>query len=160
MPEETQPTHGRSMTAGATLVHVGIAATDLDASLRFWRDALGLAVVAEAPGCVDLTDGWHNVRLFPHERGERPPHVSGLDSYLHIGVRVADLATAVRRCEAHGFPIIWDGVDAGRPPVPGELPAESFKVADPDGIVVDVTASPDQWPGVRLAAAGTSDVHD
>jgi hypothetical protein len=28
-------------------------------------------------------------------------------------------------------------------------PDESFKVEDPDGIVVDVTASDDQWPGVQ-----------
>jgi catechol 2,3-dioxygenase-like lactoylglutathione lyase family enzyme len=132
----------------STLVHVGICATSLEASIRFWRDALGLEVVAEAPGCVDLSDGLHNFRLFPHQGPERPPHVSGLASYLHIGVCVPDLAEAVRRCEALGFPVIWDGVDAGRPPVPGRLPSGSFKVADPDGIVVDITESDDQWPGV------------
>ena len=134
--------------AGPALVHIGICATDLDASLRFWQDALGLEVVAAMPGCYDLTDGLHNFRLFPHRGPERPPHVSGLASYLHIGVRVNDLEAAVYRFENLGFPIIWDGVDAGKPPVPGQLPSESFKVADPDGIVVDVTASDDQWPGV------------
>ncbi|MGD9712032.1 MAG: VOC family protein [Thermomicrobiales bacterium] len=129
------------------LVHIGIAATDLDATVRFWRDALGLLLVAEAPGCVDLTDGHHNFRLFPHALGERPPHVGGLSSYLHIGVVVPDLAAAVHRFEAMGYPIIWDGVDAGHAPIPGQLPSQSFKVADPDGIVVDVTSSDDQWPG-------------
>ena len=133
-----------------TLVHIGICATDLDTSLRFWRDALGLEVVQEVPGCVDLTDGMHNFRLFPHKGPERPPHVSGLASYLHVGVRVPDLAATVRRFESLGFPIIWDGVDAGHAPVPGQLPSESFKVADPDGIVVDVTASEAQWPGMGL----------
>jgi catechol 2,3-dioxygenase-like lactoylglutathione lyase family enzyme len=133
-----------------TLVHIGICATDLDDSLRFWRDALGLKVVQEVPGCVDLTDGYHNFRLFPHQGPERTPHVSGLASYLHVGVRVPDLAEAVHRFESLGFPIIWDGVDAGHEPVPGEMPSESCKVSDPDGIVVDVTASEEQWPGVRL----------
>jgi len=140
--------------AGSSLVHIGICATDLDASLRFWRDALGLEVVAAMPGCYDLSDGHHNFRLFPHQGPERPPHVSGLSSYLHIGVWVNDLAAAVHRFEALGFPIIWDGVDAGKPPIPGQLPSESFKVADPDGIVVDVTASDDQWPGVGLRVFG------
>lgn len=129
------------------LVHIGIAATDLDATVRFWRDALGLEVVSEVPGCVDLTDGYHNFRLFPHAGGERPPHVSGLDSYLHVGVLVPDLAEAFRRFESMGYPVIWDGVDGGHAPIPGQLPSESFKVADPDGIVVDVTASDNQWPG-------------
>ncbi|CAN5476508.1 hypothetical protein BH23CHL4_BH23CHL4_16160 [soil metagenome] len=133
--------------AGPTLVHIGICATDLQASLRFWRDALGLEVVATMPRCYDLTDGCHNFRLFPHQGPARPPHVSGLASYLHIGVKVDDLAAAVHRCEELGFPIIWDGVDAGKPPIPGQLPSESFKVADPDGIVVDVSARDDQWPG-------------
>lgn len=129
------------------LVHIGIAATNLDATARFWRDALGLEVVQEVPGCVDLTDGFHNFRLFPHAQGNRPPHVGGLSSYLHVGVRVPDLAAAVEQFESMGYPIIWDGVDRGHAPVPGVMPAKSFKVEDPDGIVVDVTASDDQWPG-------------
>jgi catechol 2,3-dioxygenase-like lactoylglutathione lyase family enzyme len=141
------------MMTPPTLVHIGICATDLDASVRFWRDALGLEVVQEMLGCVDLSDGFHNFRLFPHQGPERPSHVSGLASYLHVGVRVPDLAAAVRRFEALGFPIIWDGVDAGHAPIPGRLPSESFKVADPDGIVVDVTASDDQWPRVVVPPA-------
>jgi catechol 2,3-dioxygenase-like lactoylglutathione lyase family enzyme len=139
------------------LVHIGICATDLDASLRFWRDALGLEVVQETPGCVDLSDGFHNFRLFPHQGPERAPHVSGLASYLHIGVRVPDLAEAVHRCESLGFPIIWDGVAAGHAPIPGQLPSESFKAADPDGIVVDVTASDEQWPGVQFTSPQQGD---
>lgn len=136
------------------LVHIGICVTNLGASLRFWRDALGLGVVSESQGCVDLTDGHHNFRLFPYTGPDRSPHVSGLASYLHIGVIVDDLAAALGRFEEYEFPIIWDGVDTGRPPVPGQWPAESFKVADPDGIVVDVTSSKDQWPGVILSSRG------
>jgi catechol 2,3-dioxygenase-like lactoylglutathione lyase family enzyme len=132
------------------LVHVGIRATDLEQSVVFWRDVLGLRVASTMPGCYDLTDGWHNFRLFQHQGPARPPHVSGMLDYLHIGVRVGDLQEAVRRCQDAGVPIIWDGVDQGRPYDPATPPAESFKVADPDGIVVDVTASPDQWPGVTL----------
>lgn len=132
------------------LVHIGIHATDLERSLSFWRDALGLRVVATMEDCYDLSDGEHNFRLFQHRGSPRPPHVSGLPTYLHIGVMVNDLEDAVRRCNDLGVPIIWDGVDSGKPYVPGSLPAESFKVEDPDGIVVDVTASHDQWPGVQL----------
>ncbi|HEV7215026.1 MAG TPA: VOC family protein [Chloroflexota bacterium] len=132
------------------LVHVGVRATDLMASLHFWRDALGLRVAATADGCCDLTDGRHNIRVFQHTGPTRPPHVSGLLDYLHIGVLVDDLAAAAQRCQDLGFPIIWDGVAAGHAYAPQHPPTESFKVTDPDGIVVDVTASSDQWPGVGI----------
>jgi len=118
--------------------------------LRFWREALGLRVAATMDGCVDLTDGYHNFRVFQHAGAARPRHVSGLLDYLHVGVLVDDLALAARHCEELGFQIIWDGVDGGRPYDPANPPSESFKVADPDGIVVDVTASRSQWPSVGL----------
>lgn len=132
------------------LVHVGVRATNLAKTLRFWRDGLGLQVVEETTVHCDLTDGRHNVRVFQHAGPQRPPHVSGMLDYLHVGVFVIDLATTAVRLQDLGFEIIWDGVDGGKPYDPQEPPTESFKVADPDGIVVDVSANPDQWPGVFL----------
>ena len=132
------------------LVHVGVRTTDLERSLKFWRDALGLKVFATKEGCYDLTDGYHNFRVFQHRGPSRPEHVGGMLDYLHIGVRVPDLREAAKRCEALGFEIIWDGVDGGKPYDPNHPPSRSFKVEDPDGIAVDITASEDQWPGVQL----------
>jgi catechol 2,3-dioxygenase-like lactoylglutathione lyase family enzyme len=136
--------------ASSKLVHVGLAVSDVEQALRFWRDALGLEVVADMGDYMDLSDGHHNFRIFQHQGRPRPPHVSGLESYLHLGVQVPDLRAAVNRCTALGFPIAWEAVDDPRPISPGELPTRSFKVEDPDGIVVDVTASEDQWPGINL----------
>ena len=136
--------------AQTIMVHVGIAASDLERSVIFWRDALGLRVEGTMEDCYDLTDGYHNFRLFQHRLGDRPPHVTGLSSYMHLGVKIDDLAGAIRRFNELGFAITWDGVDNPKPYDPGEPPAKSFKVEDPDGIVVDVTASDDQWPGVDL----------
>ncbi|HEX2183948.1 MAG TPA: VOC family protein [Chloroflexota bacterium] len=135
---------------GTVLAHVGVRATDLERTIRFWRDALGLRVAATMPGCYDLTDGLHNFRVFQHNGRPRPAHVSGLLDYLHVGVVVDDLAAAARRCTELGFEIIWDGVDGGRAYDPNDPPSESFKVEDPDGIVVDVTGSRGQWPGVGV----------
>jgi catechol 2,3-dioxygenase-like lactoylglutathione lyase family enzyme len=132
------------------LVHVGVRATDLERTIVFWRDGLGLRMVEAAPGRYDLTDGYHNFRVFQHRGPARPPHVGGLLDYLHVGVRVPDLAQAAQRLTALGFTIFWDGVDGGKPYDPATPPSKSFKVEDPDGIVVDVTASEDQWPGVGL----------
>lgn len=130
------------------LVHVGIRATNLAQTLTFWRDALGLTVVQETSMHCDLTDGAHNFRVFQHAGPARPAHISGMLDYLHIGVLVDDLPVAAIRLQNYGFEIIWDGVDGGKPYDPAYPPTQSFKVADPDGIVVDVSASHDQWPGV------------
>lgn len=135
---------------GTALVHIGIAATDLEKSVRFWRDALGLQEVGTLHRCYDLSDGYHNFRLFQHELGDRPPHVTGLAAYLHLGIKVDDLRATIDRCLAMGVPIICEDVDNPRPFDPNNLPTGSFKVEDPDGIIVDVTGSDDQWPGVGL----------
>ena len=132
------------------LAHIGVRASDLSATLRFWRDGLGLAVMVETDAHSDLTDGLHNFRVFQHGGAPRPPHVSGMLDYLHIGVVVDNLADTAARMTDLGFDIVWDGIDGGRPYDPANPPAESFKVEDPDGIVVDVTASFDQWPGVTI----------
>jgi catechol 2,3-dioxygenase-like lactoylglutathione lyase family enzyme len=132
-----------------TLVHIGVAVSDLDCSLRFWRDALGLQVLEQRNGLVVLSDGLHNVTVFQYH-GDRPPHPAGHQSYLHVGVKVANLTAALARCTELGFAIICDDIDNCRPYDPANPPTQSFKVEDPDGIVVDVTASDDQWLGVGL----------
>ena len=135
-----------------TLVHIGVRATNLDKPIRYWRDALGLEIVSTMENCFDLSDGYHNFRVFQHNGPDRPEHVGGMLDYLHIGVRVPNLLEAAKRCEDQGFRIFWDGVSGGKVYDPNTPPSESFKVEDPDGIVVDVTASDDQWPGVVLKA--------
>ncbi len=133
------------------LVHVGVRASNLDATIHFWRDLLGLEVVGEGEGYFDLTDGAHNFRVFQHNGALRPKHVGGMLDYLHIGVRVGNLEEAYNRFVAANVPIEVDDVYAGNAYDPNNPPKESFKVSDPDGIVIDVTASDDQWPGVPKA---------
>jgi catechol 2,3-dioxygenase-like lactoylglutathione lyase family enzyme len=137
--------------AGTTFVHIGVAASDLERSLRFWRDALGLHVLAERDGIAVLSDGAHNVTVFQYG-GTRPAHPAGHQSYLHVGVKVANLAEALDRCTALGCSVICDDIDDCRPYDPANPPRHSFKVEDPDGIVVDVTASDDQWLGVKVGS--------
>ncbi len=132
------------------LVHIGVRATDLEKTIRFWRDGLGLPVVSTHGSCYDLSDGHHNFRVFQHHGPSRPPHVSGMLDYLHIGVRVPDLAEAGRRLLEMGYEIFSDGLDGKEPIDVHDIREGAFKVEDPDGITVDVTASDDQWPGAVL----------
>ena len=97
-----------------TLVHIGVRTTDLEKSIRFWRDALGLRVFSTMNGCYDLTDGYHNFRVFQHRGPDRPEHVGGMLDYLHIGVRVPNLREAAQRCENLGFEITWEGLDGSK----------------------------------------------
>jgi catechol 2,3-dioxygenase-like lactoylglutathione lyase family enzyme len=135
---------------GATLIHVGVRVTDIERSVRFWRDALGLRVVGMVPNGYDLSDGYHNFRVFQYSGPARPDHVSGMQDYLHLGVVVDDLYATARRCLDLGFLIFCDGVANERPFDLDKPGSEAFKAQDPDGIIVDVAASRTQWPGVRL----------
>lgn len=133
-----------------TLVHVGVRASDLDKTIRFWRDGLGLPVFSQMENCFDLSDGYHNFRVFQHNGPARPEHVSGMLDYLHIGVLVPDLEAAARRLLDMGYEIFSDGLDGKVPLSVDDLSEGAFKVEDPDGITVDVTSSDDQWPGAQL----------
>ncbi|MSP14138.1 MAG: VOC family protein [Chloroflexi bacterium] len=132
------------------LVHVGVRATDIDKTIRFWRDGLGLEVVSQIAGNYDLTDGYHNFRVFQYRGAERATHISGMQDYLHIGVRVPYLVSAAQRFTELGYKIAWEGLNGAKPYDPTRPPSQAFKVEDPDGIIVDVTASDEQWPGVEL----------
>ncbi|SVE41470.1 uncharacterized protein METZ01_LOCUS494324 [marine metagenome] len=133
-----------------TLVHVGVRASDLEATIRFWRDGLGLPVFSQQENCYDLSDGFHNFRVFQHNGPARPAHVSGMLDYLHIGIRVPDLEVAAQRLLDMGYDIFSDGLSGKIPLNPDNLSEGAFKVEDPDGITIDVTSSDDQWPGAQL----------
>ena len=120
------------MESKSTLVHVGVRASDLDKSIRFWRDGLELEVYSTiGDRCYELTDGYHNFRVFQHQGAERPAHVRGMLDYLPIGVRVPDLAEAAARLQAMGFTIFWDGVSGGGEGLPSRL--TSFRVVQSGG---------------------------
>ena len=137
----------------SVLVHVGVRSSNIERTIRFWRDGLGLRVVAQRDKAFDLTDGYHNFRVFQHKGDDRLPHVSGMVDYLHIGVIVPDLTEAAQRLMDLGFTIYSDGLGGKHPLDPQNLVETAFKVEDPDGITVDVSASDTQWPGTALGSS-------
>ena len=134
-----------------TLVHIGVRASNIENTIRFWRDGLAIPVVNQhSDTAYDLSDGHHNFRVFQHKGPERPEHIGGMLDYLQIGIRVPDLEEAARRLLDLGYEIFSDGLGGDVPLDVNNLKGKAFKVHDPDGITVDVTASSDQWPGAGL----------
>ena len=137
------------------VIHIGVRASNLKETIVFWRDGLGLkvvenTVVENTEICYDLTDGYHNFRVFQHRGGERPPHVSGMLDYLHIGIGVPDVVATAHHLLEMGYEIFSDGLGGKVPVDPNNLKERSFKVEDPDGITVDVGEFDDTWPGTNL----------
>lgn len=140
------------MGATGHLRHVGIRSRDIPRTTNFYTRVFGLAVI-EAPlsgqGAV-LSDGVMNVTIVPivEEPITSVPFTEGSEP-IHLGFVVSDLAATFRICQELGASILAGSI--GRDPViPGMIPSHSFKVADPNGNVVDVIADPNHWKGTRI----------
>lgn len=114
-------------------LHTMVRVTDLDASLRFYRDALGLEVVRQreypqgrftlcylaAPGDgeaeVELTYNWD------------PENYTGGRNFGHLAYRVDDIYALCKRLQEHGVTI-------NRPPRDGHM---AF-VRSPDNISIEL----------------------
>ena len=114
-------------------LHTMVRVTDLDASLRFYRDALGLEVLRQrehpqgrftlvflaAPGDseaqVELTYNWD------------PETYTGGRNFGHLAYRVDDIYATCRRLQEHGVTI-------NRPPRDGHM---AF-VRSPDNISIEL----------------------
>lgn len=119
-------------------LHTMVRVTDIDASLRFYRDALGLEVISRkevpagrftlvflaAPGQsdaqVELTHNWD------------PEAYTGGRNFGHLAYAVDDIYAACARLQAHGVTI-------NRPPRDGRM---AF-VRSPDNISVELLQAGD-----------------
>ena len=134
-------------------LHTMVRVTDVEASLRFYRDALGLELVRQreypqgrftlyflaAPGDpeaeIELTHNWD------------PEAYSGGRNFGHLAYAVDDIYAACRRLMEHGVTI-------NRPPRDGHM---AF-VRSPDNISIELLqkdgALPPREPWVSMANTG------
>ena len=139
-----------------TLAHTGLTVRDLDRSLAFYRDVLGMSVVfqqekrggylAEIVGYEDahvrmahleLAGGGHRIELF--EYLEPPPRGAASEprdvGITHVCIAVEDIDAVYERATAAGArpisaPVLVDtGANAG---------GRGAYVRDPDGIIVEL----------------------
>lgn len=133
----------------AHLRHLALRCRDMELSRRFYETVIGWKFVDYRPSRqgLDLTDGVNNITLLAHGDSPRPKLEEGTE-YIHFGVIVDDLQACWRRCLEWGAEISKDDVKERRAADMAQPPERSFKVLDPDGNVVDVTANRQEWRGV------------
>ena len=138
------------------LDHAGITCSDLDASLRFYRDLLGIPMRARgendvvASGSAGTTCAWADlelpdggvIELLMYLDGAREPLPPGTQrpGSAHTGLRVRDIHALLARLAAEGFeplaapatlqePGAWHGCTIAY-------------VRDPDGHAVELVQHP------------------
>lgn len=124
------------------LDYAGVRVTDLDRSLRFYREALGLAELRR--GTMDHGGIWvlledpisrQRLELNWYPAGSRyaVPYVPG-EELDHIGVRVADIERAARELETAGARRGEEVREDGQ--------LEVVYLRDPDGIEIELIRTP------------------
>jgi catechol 2,3-dioxygenase-like lactoylglutathione lyase family enzyme len=144
--------------------HVGITVSDLDRSVRFYRDVLGFEVsnpvqvsgpffeqVTGVPGCViDVAFArglGHIVELlcYREPKDRKNSTLRSCDpGFWHLCLKVRDIDQVVRALRASGFEALSEVQTAEEPPVTG---LRVVYVRDPDGVGLELIEEP---PGLSL----------
>ena len=135
-------------------LHTMVRVTDLEASLKFYRDALGLEVVRirEVPqGRFTLAflaaPGDHSAQIELTHNWDPEPYTGGRN-FGHLAYLVDDIYAACERLQAHGVAIL-------RPPRDGYM---AF-VRSPDNISIELlqkgNALPPSAPWVDMSNSGS-----
>ena len=144
--------------------HTGITVSDLERSMRFYRDVLGFEVsppvtvsgpmfekVTGVPGCViDVAfarGAGHIVELLCYRApdGRKTSTLRACDpGFWHLCLKVRDIEQVVRAIRAEGFEAVSEIQTAADPPVKG---LRVVYARDPDGVVLELIEEP---PGLCL----------
>ena len=132
------------------LRHLAIRCRDMERSRSFYEAAFQWEFIGYRPSGLglDFSDGVNNITLLQQPDGWQPSGSEEGSENIHFGVIVDDLLACWRRCRQWGAPIskgdVKDRTEIGQ----DDEPQRSFKVLDPNGNVIDVTAAKDEWRGV------------
>jgi catechol 2,3-dioxygenase-like lactoylglutathione lyase family enzyme len=132
------------------LRHLAIRCRDMEKSRRFYEEALGWSFVDYRPdgGGIDMSDGTVNITLIQQPTDWVPSRPEEGAEHIHFGVIVDDLDAWWQRMEDWGAEFSKDNIKQRNPIDPEHHAARSFKVLDPDGNVIDITANKAEWRGV------------
>ncbi|MBP0443572.1 VOC family protein [Roseomonas sp. SSH11] len=130
--------------AGLRIGHTHLKVSDLERSLRFWRDVIGLEETCRYPGAAFLSAGGyhHHIALNVWDSAGGPPPPRGTTGLFHVALLYPDrasLARAVKAVRAAGIRL--DGAsDHGV--------SEAIYLRDPDenGVELYVDRPQETWP--------------
>ena len=133
----------------AFLRHIALRTKDMEASRRFY-ETIGFEFVGyRGRGGLDLSDGTLNMTILQYNGEKRTAFAEGTE-FIHFGIIVEDLTSIYNTLRDEGFELLMDNVKKGDEISNDKAPERSFKVADPDGNVVDITCATDEWRGVKI----------
>jgi catechol 2,3-dioxygenase len=114
-----------------TVGEINVICTELDRSLRFYRDVLGFEVVEMEGAACHLACGAARLLLLPFAREPRTISAYCSSPEFSIDLMVEDVAVAHDHLRSQGV-IFASDWQAGK---------ESFFIRDPDGLVFEVIQS-------------------
>lgn len=132
------------------LRHLAIRCVDMEKSRKFYAEAFGWRFIGYRPNGlgIDFSDETINITLLQQPAGMVRPAIEEGDEYIHFGVIVDDLEACWNRLKAMGATLSKDDIKDRNEIDPAKTPTRSFKVLDPDGNVIDVTANREEWRGI------------
>lgn len=107
---------------------INVICTDLDRSLRFYRDVLGFEAVEEEGPAWHMTCGAVKFLLLAVAGESREPTPYCAYPEFSIDLMVDDLEATHRRFQEHGVEFVSEF----------EPDADRFMIRDPDGLVFEV----------------------
>ncbi len=136
----------------ASLRHLALRCRDMERSRDFYQTAFEWKFIGYRPSGqgLDFSDGVNNITLLQHTDGIPRQVLEEGNEFIHFGVIVDDLTACWRRCREWGAKVSKGDVKDRTEIAPDEPPVRSFKVLDPDGNVIDITANKNEWRGVAL----------
>ena len=138
-------TGGPIAVTGLFEAHLAVA--DLDRSLQFYRDVIGLALAVEVPerGAAFLWIGGRGEGMLGlWSIGSAPV---GLSLHIAFKTSLPNVAAACDQLRARGAtPLSFFGNETDEPSVIGWMPAAAVYLRDPDGHLLEYLAMLDETP--------------
>ena len=106
-----------AVIAGCGTHHIAVQTRDWDASLKLYRDVLGMEFVAEFGGpdrkiiLLDTGDGSHMELFAPTEASPVPNSESPNDPLMHFALATADTRAAIERVRQEGYEVTVEPKD-------------------------------------------------
>ena len=128
------------MVSAAHLFEAHVAVADLDASIKFYRDVLGLelAHTTKNPDAAFFWIGAHGRAMLGLWAGGG---AGQLNTHIAFSAAVDDVLTAPQTLRSVGItPLDFNGDPTDTPVVLGWMPAASIYFRDPDGHLLEYVA--------------------